>query len=84
MTIGSARLKQFRMEYGLTQDDVEKATGIPRSTIACIESVETYTTSVPTAKKLGEYIHIPWCLFFTEGGEADAIDGERGCREAKS
>ena len=69
MTKGSTMLKQFRAEKGLTQEDVEKATGIPRSTIACIESSETYTTSVPTAKKLGEYIKAPWCWFFTDGGE---------------
>lgn len=75
MTKGSMKLKQFRVERGLTQEQVEKATGVPRSTIACIESVETYTTSVPTAKKLGEYINIPWCLFFTDGGDTDATNG---------
>lgn len=75
MTKGSAMLKQFRTERGLTQEQVEKETGIPRSTIACIESSESYTTSVPTAKKLGEYINAPWCLFFTEGGEDDATNG---------
>lgn len=74
MTKGSTMLKQFRAERGLTQEAVEKATGIPRSTIACIESLETYTTSVPTAKKLGEYIGIPWCLFFSDGGDEDATD----------
>ena len=60
---------------GDSRRDVEKATGIPRSTIACIESLENYTTSVPTAKKLGEFINIPWCLFFTDGGDADATNG---------
>ena len=76
MTKGSLYLKQFRRDNNLTQEDVEKATGIPRSTLACIESLETYNTSVATAKKLGEYIGIPWCLFFVDGGEnADAIDG---------
>ena len=74
MTKGSTMLKQFRTERGLTQEDVEKATGIPRSTIACIESSETYTTSVPTAKKLGEYINAPWCLFFTDGGDEDVTN----------
>lgn len=76
MTKGSIMLKQFRAEKGLTQEDVERATGVPRSTIACIESSETYTTSVPTAKKLGEYIKAPWCLFFENGGDdADATNG---------
>ena len=74
MTKGSAMLKQFRAERGLTQEAVEKATGIPRSTIACIESSETYTTSVSTAKKLGEYINVPWCYFFTEGGDTDVTN----------
>lgn len=76
MTKGSMMLKQFRAEKGLTQEDVERATGVPRSTIACIESSETYTTSVPTAKKLGEYVSIPWCLFFTDGG--DDVDVTNG------
>lgn len=75
MTKGSTKLREFRVEKGLTQEQVERATGIPRSTIACIESVESYTTSVPTAKKLGEYIGIPWCLFFTDGGEDNVADG---------
>ena len=75
MTKGSIYLKNFRREKGLTQDDVEKATGIPRSTLACIEALPTYNTSVATAKKLGEYMGIPWCLFFVDGGdEADATD----------
>ena len=75
MTKGSEHLKQFRRENGLTQEDVEKATGVPRSTLACIESLEKYNTSVATAKKLGEYIGIPWCLFFVDGGEdIDATD----------
>ena len=74
MTKGSTMLKQFRAERGLTQEAVEKATGIPRSTIACIESSDTYTTSVPTAKKLGKYINVPWCYFFTEGGDTDATN----------
>lgn len=69
MTKGAVQLKQFRRENGLTQEDVEKATGIPRSTLACIESLEKYNTSVITAKKLGEYLSIPWCLFFVDGGE---------------
>lgn len=75
MTKGSIYLKQFRRENDLTQEDVEKATGIPRSTLACIESLGTYNTSVATAKKLGEYVGIPWCLFFVDGGdETDATD----------
>ena len=76
MTKGSTMLKQFRADNGLTHGDIERATGVPRSTIACIESVETYTTSVQTAKKLGEYIRVPWCLFFENGGDdADATNG---------
>ena len=76
MTKGAEMLKQFRTDNGLTQSDVEKATGVPRGTIACIESSETYTTSVPTAKKLGKFIKIPWCLFFTDGGDdTDVANG---------
>lgn len=75
MTKGSTMLKEFRVEKGLTQEQVEKATGIPRSTIACIESSESYTTSVPTAKKLGEFINIPWCYFFTDGGDTNVTNG---------
>lgn len=74
MTKGAIQLKQFRAERGLTQEDVEKATGIPRSTIACIESLEKYKTSVTTAKKLGEYTNIPWCLFFTGECDSDVIN----------
>ena len=75
MTKGSIYLKQFRHEKSLTQEDVEQATGIPRSTLACIESVESYNTSVATAKKLGDYLDIPWCLFFVDGGDdIDATD----------
>lgn len=85
MTKGSQILKKFRLAKGLTQTDVEKATGVPRSTIACIESLETYTTSVTTAKTLGKYVNIPWFLFFVEGGDnADAINSQRGCRDAES
>ena len=73
MTKGAILLKEFRAEKGLTQEDVERATGVPRSTIACIESSETYTTSVPTAKKLSEYIQVPWCLFFTDGGDDESV-----------
>ena len=75
MTKGSMMLREFRAGKGLTQEDVEKATGVPRSTIACIESVGTYTTSVPTAKKLGEYINVPWCWFFMDGGDASVTNG---------
>lgn len=82
MTIGAEMLKRYRTEKELTQSEVEKATGIPRSTIACIESMESYTTSVPTAKILGNYLNIPWCLFFT-GGDADAVNSQRGCRAFK-
>lgn len=73
MTKGSEILKKFRQEKGLTQADVEKATGVPRSTIACVESLESYTTSVPTAKTLGRYINVPWFLFFVEGGDESNV-----------
>lgn len=69
MTKGAKLLKQIRSEKNLTQSDIEKFTHIPRSTIACIESVEGYKTSVPTAKTLGEFLNIKWYLFFEEGSD---------------
>ena len=69
MTKGAILIKQLRAERNLTQSDVERGTNIPRSTIACIESIKGYNTSVPTAKALGKFFGIDWYLFFEEGGD---------------
>lgn len=69
MTKGSELIKKLRTEKNLTQSDVEKYTKVPRSTIACIESVEGYNTSVSTAKTLADFFDIDWYLFFEEGSD---------------
>ena len=67
MTKGALLLKKIRLAKGYTQEDVAEFTGVARSTIACIESNESYQVSVPTAKALAEILGIKWTRFFEEG-----------------
>ena len=56
-------LKELRVKYGLTQDELAKKVGVSRSQLAMIETGNS-EPSVKLAKKLGEVLETEWTKFF--------------------
>lgn len=56
-------LKELRIKYGLTQDELSEKVGISRSQLAMIETGSS-KPSIKLAKKLGEVLDTDWTKFF--------------------
>lgn len=70
MLIGS-RLRQLRTEKGLSQGDIENATGLLRCYISRVENGHTIP-SLETLERFAAVLDIPLYQLFYEGGEAPA------------
>ena len=70
MLIGS-RLRQLRAEKGLSQGDIENATGLLRCYISRVENGHTIP-SLETLERFAAVLDIPLYQLFYEGGEAPA------------
>ena len=53
-----SRLKEIRLDAGLTMDQVVEATGISKRTIITIENEEGANPSIDTVKRLLKYFEI--------------------------
>ena len=58
-------LQELRKKQGLTQMDVEVATGIDTATLSLYENGVRYPT-VKNAQKLGDLYKVEWSKFFEE------------------
>lgn len=58
-------LREERIKKGLTQVQLADAVGVNRSTIAMIEN-GTNNPSVELAKRIGQYLNVPWSNFFEQ------------------
>lgn len=63
-------LRKIRKSMGMTQDKVEKLTGIDASTLSMYENGKKIPT-VKNAKILAEIYGVRWTSFFEEGVEND-------------
>lgn len=58
-------VKQMRVKYGLSQEELASKVGVTRSTIAMIET-EKNSLTIEMAKKLSKVFDIHWKDFFSD------------------
>lgn len=58
-------VKQMRVKYGLSQEELASKVGVTRSTIAMIET-EKNSLTIEMAKKLSKVFDMPWKDFFKD------------------
>lgn len=63
-----AKLKDLRIEKGLTQEEIASQCGVLRQTISNIERGEM-NPSVNLAKKLGEVLNVNWFELYDDEKE---------------
>ena len=64
------RVKEFRKEFKVTQDDLAKAVGVTRQTIISLENGK-YNASLQLAHKLAKYFGVTIEELFVFGEEDD-------------
>lgn len=72
-------LAKARKMLGMTQSDVEAATGIDTATLSLYENKVRYPT-IKNAKKLAALYGVEWSSFYDDcraGSEVDAAAGSR-------
>jgi transcriptional regulator with XRE-family HTH domain len=52
------RLRQLRLEAGITQEQLATRSGIPESTIARIDATPTAAISLETARRIAGVLHV--------------------------
>ena len=66
-------LVKLRKMSGLTQDDVERVTGIDTSSLSFYEN-GLRMPPIKNAKKLGKLFGVPWTKFYEEGIDNDKTE----------
>ncbi len=66
MKIGST-IRDYRLENGLSQGDIEKRTGLLRCYLSRVENGHTIP-SLDTLTKIAQALELPLAQFFTENG----------------
>jgi transcriptional regulator with XRE-family HTH domain len=67
MKIGST-IRDFRLEKGLSQGDIEKRTGLLRCYLSRVENGHT-VPSLDTLTKIAQALELPLARFFVESGD---------------
>jgi transcriptional regulator with XRE-family HTH domain len=68
MNIG-ATIRDYRLEKGLSQGDIEKRTGLLRCYLSRVENGHTIP-SLDTLTKIAQALELPMAQFFSENGSA--------------
>lgn len=75
MNIGST-IRDYRLEKGLSQGDIEKRTGLLRCYLSRVENGHTIP-SLDTLTKIAQALELPLAQFFTENGNRQEAGAPR-------
>jgi transcriptional regulator with XRE-family HTH domain len=68
------RLRQYRLEESLTQEEFAEKLGISRRTISKLESRDGYRPSISVVKRIAGATGIPSADFYRGGPERELVE----------